>query len=430
MVRLGRWDALGDGQLTRGEVADELSALLSRPGYAALLAAVRARLEAGGAPRTLTLQGLDPDARQALADLLSRTRLPGTTERIHIDELDAALRTSRVGAGLVEVLETTGGPLADRRSARAAARGEWAALWDRLEDHPLTAREGVRAWLDALREQGVLARLAGSDGPGEAATLAEAALEVIRRLPASGVPLAVLASEACHDPHALDPGKPAATLVLRWAAAFTSRDNVPVLARDRRQLWSDVGVTCDPLSASVLVLGLRARGHGLLATTLAAHADAGEPLRLTLRQLLGHPLASLHGRVHICENPAVVAAAANRLGAACRALVCVEGMPDTAGDRLLGMLATGAPLAFHCDFDWGGVRIGNVLATRFGATPWRYRSADYESALAAGRAGTPLAPATLEAAWDPILGSALRAAGRRVDEEAVLDRLLDDLTTG
>jgi uncharacterized protein (TIGR02679 family) len=243
------------------------------------------------------------------------------------------------------------------------------ALWDRLADHPLTARGDVRAWLVALREQGVLARLAGSDGPGEAASLAEAALEVIRRLPASGAPLAVLASEACHNPHALDSGRPVATLVLRWAAAFTGRDGVPVLARDRRQLWSDVGVTCDPLSASVLVLGLRARGRGLLATTLAAHADAGEPLRLTLRQLLGHPLASLHGRVHVCENPAVVAAAANRLGAACCALVCVEGMPDTAGDRLLGMLAAGAPLAFHCDFDWGGVRIGNVLVTRSAPPP-------------------------------------------------------------
>jgi hypothetical protein len=49
--------------------------------------------------------------------------------------------------------------------------------------------------------------------------------------------------------------------------------------------------------------------------------------------------------------------------------------------------------------------------------------------LAIGRAGAPLAPATLEAVWDPNLGSALRAAGRRVDEEAVLDRLLDDLAT-
>jgi uncharacterized protein (TIGR02679 family) len=75
-------------------------------------------------------------------------------------------------------------------------------------------------------------------------------------------------------------------------------------------------------------------------------------------------LASDHGTsarcpVRICENPVVVAAAADELGARCQPLVCVGGQPSAAGWRLLELLAAGgAEFGHHGDFDWGGVRIG------------------------------------------------------------------------
>lgn len=409
-------------------VAARTAELLDRPGYGELLGALRARLEAGGAPSTVTLSGLSPAARRALADLLGRRRPPGATTRVRLDEVDAALRASRVGAGLRAVLEAAGGPLADRRGQRAADEAAWAAVWD--VDHPALDRPEVTAWLERLRGHGILRRLAAD--PDEAAGLLRDALAIVDRLPERAVPLSVLAAEAAGDAHALDHGRPLATLVLRAVAGMADRD-VPSSARGRRQLWAEVGVVCDPLSVSVLVLGLRLAGTGIVARAAGDHAGAGVPLRLTLHQLATtDSLRARHDRVLICENPAVVAAATARLGErgpqAAHPLVCVEGMPDVAADRLLSALAdAGATLAFHADFDWGGLRIGAVLHRRYRAVPWRFRAADYRAALAGGGPTRPLRGRPVAAAWDPALAPAMRRAGGAVAEEQLLDTLLADV---
>ncbi len=36
------------------------------------------------------------------------------------------------------------------------------------------------------------------------------------------------------------------------------------------------------------------------------------------------------------------------------------------------LVAAGAQLLHHADFDWGGIRIGNVLHTRLPVSPWRF----------------------------------------------------------
>lgn len=406
----------------------DVSALLDRPGYGELLAVLRGRLEAGGDPSTVTLSGLSPDARRALADLLGRRRPPGATTRVRLDDVDDALRASRVGAGLRAVLEAAGGPLDDRRGQRAADHAAWAAVWN--VDHGALDRPEVAAWLERLRRHGTLRRLAA--GPDEAARLLRDALAVVDRLPERAVPLSVLAAEAAGDPHALDHGQPLATLVLRAAAGLTDRDT-PASARGRRQLWAEVGVVCDPLSVSVLVLGLRLAGTDIVAGAAGDHACHGVPLRLTLHQLA--TTDTLHARqpqVLVCENPAVVAAATARLGEleheAALPLVCVEGMPDVAADRLLSGLAEGgATLAFHADFDWGGLRIGAVLHRRYGAVPWRFGVGDYRAALAAGRSAGPLRGRPGAAAWDRELSAVMRRAGTAVAEEQLLDTLLADV---
>jgi uncharacterized protein (TIGR02679 family) len=406
---------------------DDLTAaardLAAGPGFGELFAALRDRLEAGGEPATVTLPPLSREARRALADLLGLDSLPSPRRRVRIADVDKALRSSRMGAGLGEVLVALGGPLVDRRADRAGTRAAWTRLWEEL--HAGSDPE-QQAWLEGLRTSGVAARLAGS--VTAAHRLLADAQAVVERLPAGAVGLGVLAADVTGDPHALDRGQPLATVVLRWAARTTGRNGVPSAARDWRQLWADVGVVCDPVSASVLVLGLRMPGAGLLARTLDGHARAGEPLRVTLRQLVREPpLAAAAGTVFVCENPAVVAVAADRLGPSCRPLVCVEGMPDTAADRLLARLRDGGvELVFHADFDWGGVRIGNVLATRHGARPWRFRASDYADAVDR-HAGTAITPRPAEAVWDPALATALRTHGRRIVEEQVIDDLLGDL---
>ncbi len=405
--------------------------LAARPGYAALLAAVRSRLEAGGDPETITLRDLDDEARAALADLLGRRRLPGRTVRVHLPELDAKLRASRVDAGLVEVLEAVGGPLGDRRAARFRKQQAWAALWH--VEHTTLARPQIAAWFDELRASGVLRRL--TPGPDDARELLEQALAVIAQLPARGVARSVLAADATGDPHALDHGRPLSTLVLRGAARLVDRDGVPAAARDRRQLWADVGVICDPLSSSVLVCGLRLSGIDIVAAACNDHAGFGVPLRLTLHQLQATDrdndgLRTPHSRVQVCENPAVVAAAAHHLDADEPAvpLVCTDGMPDVACDRLLSALAdAGVELAFHGDFDWGGVRIGNLLASRFGAVPWRFTAADYRRAVSTAAPAQPLSGSPVDAVWDAGLTRVMRETGRAVSEEQLLDVLIGDL---
>lgn len=412
------------------QVRPAAAELAARPGYATLLAAVRARLEAGGDPATVTLRDLDGDARRALADLLGRRDVPGETARVRLADLDAALHASRVGAGLVDVLEALGGPLDDRRAERARAERAWAAVWD-VED-PAAERDDVAVWLAGLRSTGVLRRLAGD--PQAARALLDQALEVVARLPARGSPLAVLAADTVGDPHGLDHGRPLATVVLRAAAQLADRE-VPASARGRRQLWAEVGVICDPLSSSVLVCGLRLDGLDIVAHACDDHAGCGVPLRLTLDQLErtasdSDGLRTPQARVLVCENPALVAAAAARLDRTGPAvpLVCVEGMPDVAADRLLSALAeAGTELAFHADFDWGGLRIGNVLATRYRAVPWRFGAADYHAALEHAAPARHLSPAAATASWDPRLAAAMRRARRAVAEEQLLDVLLPDL---
>jgi uncharacterized protein (TIGR02679 family) len=195
-----------------------------------------------------------------------------------------------------------------------------------------------------------------------------------------------------------------------------------------RDAWASAGVLCDELSAPVLTLGLRGDGPGLTDRALRLHAEAGEPYRLTTRQLLREPpvcaSAAAAPAVYVCENPTVVAAAANRLGGAAAPLVCLEGQPRTAARVLLGLLAAaGARLAYHGDFDWAGIHIANVVVRRHGAVPWRFSSADYRAA----RGGRALLGDPVAAAWDPELDTAMRERGLAVHEEEVLDLLLRDL---
>jgi len=242
--------------------------------------------------------------------------------------------------------------------------------------------------------------------------------------------LPVLAADLCGDAHALDAGRPLGSGLLRAAARLTGWPGPPESAPARRQLWAEVGVACDSLSADVLVLGLRPRGDALLARRLRGAAEAGEPQRVTLRELGTALEFDADAMVSICENPSVVAAAADLLGARCPPLVCVEGIPSSAALRLLRMfLAAGAAFRVHADFDWPGVRIANALFALGLGEPWRFDTGDYRKAVGAGHRGPPLLGSRVEPSWSASLGPAMAEAGCSVLEEQVLGDLLEDLGT-
>src|SRR5207302_4649919 len=174
---------------------------------------------------------------------------------------------------------------------------------------------------------------------------------------------------ALAEPHGLDRGRSAAALALDAVALALGRDR-PSDAEATRALWESVGVVPDPLSSTVLALGLRpaAADADPLAAWLAAAAIAGEAAVLTLAQLRRWPVGALPpDRVaYVVENPSLLTEAVARRWSG-PPIVCSSGRPTLATVTLLRQLgAAGATLAQHADFDGAGLGITGWLADRAG----------------------------------------------------------------
>jgi uncharacterized protein (TIGR02679 family) len=190
-----------------------------------------------------------------------------------------------------------------------------------------------------------------------------------------------------------------------------------------RTLWARAGVLVNELARPALFLNLRMEDGGTFA------GEAGEPAYATLRRLLRSPprLAVAGRTVYVCENPNLVAIAADRLGERCAPLVCTDGMPAAAQRTLLLQLAEAqANLFYHGDFDWPGLRIANLVMRSFGARPWRFGAGDYTACVARSTGQTLAGPPT-PAAWDAALAPAMQERGLAIPEEAVAAALLQDL---
>jgi uncharacterized protein (TIGR02679 family) len=413
------------------ETDARLQRLLGGEPVAWLVQRARDRLETGRSlTGTITLPAATLEQRRAVERLTGRAARSGASLSVSLTEVDRILRDSGTApGGLAEAVTSLTGPLRDRNTERASALAAWAAAFESL-DQVLADRAELAPWRSWLDATGVVRRL--TPKPGQARMLLAQVAAVLRRLPSRGVPIGRLAAECCGDAHALDDGRPAGTLVL---SAVRALGGLPFAAEgsadSRRAAWAAVGVHLDELSSLVLCVGLPGESRTALGRTLASCRDAGQPTMLTLRQLRCHDEPLRSARVHVCENPVVVAAAADELGANCPPLVCVGGQPSAAVWRLLELLAAGgAEFGYHGDFDWGGVRIARTVAQRMDWRPWRYDHRDYEAAVLAAGSLTPLAELGGEPAatpWDPELASAMRHRNVRVEEELTIDTLLQDL---
>ncbi len=232
-----------------------------------------------------------------------------------------------------------------------------------------------------------------------------------------------------------------------------------------RDLWARVGVLVNELARPALCLNLPVRpalpglgpalaqglpgdAHRVNASTCAASQGTGgasttvpttpttlmspgEPAYLSLRALLRSPPAwAVAGlTVYVCENPNLLAIAANQLGVRCAPLVCTEGMPAAAQRTLLQQLRqAGACLRYHGDFDWAGIAIANQVLTSHGAQAWRMKADDYEAAArVAAKPGHALAGKPVAASWDARLSLTMMGHDLAIAEEALAAGLLDDL---
>jgi len=385
------------------------------------------RLEPGATVTSLRLAGLDPEAHAALCQLAGRPAQVARSMTLDVAEIDARLRSSGLADSLRDALERLDGPIIAKAFLRRELEARWAAL---------AARDDIEArllsWLHTPAALGLLKR-AGRD-PARAERLLAGADLVLRRLPATGTTRSQLAAETLGDAHALDAGRPIAALVLAaWRhherhGACESRVGPLVIDEDARlrDVWARAGVLVNELARPALFLNLP---H---ATGVAGSWAPGEPAYLSLRQLLRRPpdWPVAGRRVFVCENPAIVAIAADRLGAACAPLVSTDGMPAAAQRTLLDQLAAaGARLHYHGDYDWPGIAIANFMLRSWDMKPWNFGAADYLAAVAGASTARArdLDPSATEASWDPQLAPAMLEHGLAIAEEAVVERLLGDL---
>ena len=376
--------------------------------------------------------------------MMGRPNRPTDSMRIELTAIDEALARAGIAPSLRHALEQLDGPIIDRRAERRLRDDRWAAVFE-------ACREPALQRLVAKEEGRRLLRRLAAQSPDQGLRLAQRAGAVLARLPAAGLPRARLSAVVLGDAHGLDDGTPLASLVLAgWRrirrkpgegaeqpADSVAVDVVDVVDADEvvdaddtvveraREVWASAGVLVNELARPVLMLNLPgAHGRGPLA-------EPGQPGFISLRRLLRPPLHwSVAGcDIFVCENPNVVAYAADCLGEACAPIVCTDGMPAAAQQTLLTQLAQGgARLHYHGDFDWPGMRIANMVIRTFGAQPWRMSCGDYREAVRSAAAeGHPLGSGDVEASWDQALRVAMLETGIAIAEEAVADCLVADL---
>jgi uncharacterized protein (TIGR02679 family) len=402
-----------------GEQFERLRRLLGGPDTTWLIERLRARIALGRPLKgTVTLTAANASQRRAIESLLGRAPGTGHTLSVRLSELDALLRDAGLcDDGLAGAVRALTGPVPDTHAEAQAARAAWDQAY--LPLRQLAGRRPeLAAWAAEAEKSGLVKRLSRND-PGAARELTGYAAAVLELLPADGVALPVLSARTFGDAHALDHGRALSSLVLgavRTLAGLPSA--ATATAEGRRQAWSAVGVATDELSSRVLTLSVAAE-------------LPGEPAVLTLRRIRRHPPAFPGGPVFVCENPAVAAAAADELGERCPPLVCVEGQLSAAARALLThLVGLGAHLAYHGDFDWGGIRIAAGVLAMPHARPWRYDARHYLSAVRGGF-GSPLTTGTpLDTPWDTTLRKEIERHAVRVEEEHLIPELLADLAQG
>lgn len=407
---------------------EKIKIALGQPATAWIVTRLRRRLECGSAlTGTIILNNPSVDERSAVDRLLGRAYSGGASLHVDLERLEQILRKAQICDHLTEVVVALHGPIHNLRAAADAQTQAWEKLFSDARQE-VSERPELCMWIQELRDSGLLHRLCHGD-LNVATDLFTSAIRIVQKLPAQGLPLAQLSAGATGNSHALDPGRPLGTLIIRAAAKIGGFESNGESAQDERDIWASVGVACDELGVTVLALNLSAAGDGLTDRMLNLLARSGEPFRLTLRQLLRHPpvFAATHERqdVFVCENRTVVTTAADRLGARCAPLICTDGQPSSAVRVLLSRLAAaGFILHYHGDFDWGGLRIGNLIMRRHSARPWRFNRDDY---AAAAESGSLLKGSPCQADWDPSLSAIMIEREKAVHEEQVIEQLLDDL---
>ncbi|SCL15092.1 TIGR02679 family protein [Micromonospora nigra] len=337
-----------------------------------VLAAVRKLLEEHRTGTGVTIRVALTEPERAQVGRILGLDWETSGRPITLGKLRAAL--TRAGDDLLDLLTRTGGPIVDVRGRREQAAALAAATVESayttldkagLPTHAVELAR-TRRWLER-------------PNPDLATSRAADLTRLWQTLPGTGRPLAEVANSLFADPHRLDRDTDLGRISARLLAAATALPADAAAAADTalgaarwRQVWAEHGVSCDEVSATVLVLNLPLTGTAPATRIAAAAAGCGEPVWLTSRSLRGDwaPCPDVD-RVRVCENPAVAEAAAERLGQTCLPLVCIYGRPSSAAWTLLrGLAGAGVRLLVTADRDDAGHRFLTEMLSLPGATEW------------------------------------------------------------
>lgn len=412
-------------------VVDDVRAVWGVEALRGLWEQAREALESPKPPATFRLELPDAEAQRLVGEVYGRPML-GQGTRISVSKLDDAVRGSRFGLGLSEVLEILHErPVVQRESSPPEEQRGIEPLRAALAEHGLADAGWAAPWMQWIHQYG---RVAADEMP-VIARRAAAVLSVIAldRAPESWISRGELAA-GVGDAHQLDNGTALSRVVIK-AAALAHGVESPGNERERRALWERCGVTLDAVSATVLTWALPLVGADDWSRGVRQRSAIGLPTHLTHLDLRTAParLVEPGTAIAVCENPRVLESAAEERIE--HPVVCVSGHPTTVALTLLDRLtADGATLHHHGDFDWAGIGITRSLREHHRARPWRMSAGDYREALdraASDRTDLPnLVGAPVETPWDPALAELMATAARAVEEEVVLPDLLADLRAG
>lgn len=346
------------------------------PGTSKALAAARAKIENGATSDQVRLE-MDLTTQDRV-DLGRRLGMDWelSSKPVTLGRLRSAL--AQTGSTLEQVLTARGGPLQDLRADKATERAVRTAAIETA--YQTLSDAGIAEHVVALARH---RRWLGRPDVDDIIGRAQATAALWTTLPAGACRLSELADRLYGDPHALDRDRDLGRITARILAVSAVQKAAgdvglanaaakALTAADWRQTWAEYEVLCDEVSATVLVLGLHLTGQASAATLATTAVHCGEPVWLTARSLRG-PWTPTNPTtpVRICENPAVVEAAADKLGTNCPPLVCVYGRPSTAAWTLLhGLANAGTRLLVSTDRDNAGLGFAKAMLRLPGANPW------------------------------------------------------------
>ena len=182
--------------------------LLGAPDLAGLRKRLRQRFERPDEPpETIRLANLLPHERAALAALSGAPTRMSRSLALNVVAIGRALEEAGLAASLKEALEMLDGPIVDHAEELNRQRLAWQSLVGDVKHQELAV------WLALAPNLGLLRRHAGG-GLALASAILDRAQLVLDRLPGEGVTRSQLAASVLGDAHALDDGRPEASVVL------------------------------------------------------------------------------------------------------------------------------------------------------------------------------------------------------------------------